>query len=104
MTNDELLEKVRELVAEKGKHAACPSCGHCPACGHTPQRNWAYPYNPYPYNPWYSPRITWGTWTSGGIGCSTVTNGNAAASQYVAADQRRYMTKNALQSDTFTGD
>lgn len=67
MTNDELLQKLREMAAEKekGGGTCCPSCGHCPTCGHTPWQRLS-PY--YPYVPMYPtyPQVTY----TDGVGAS----------------------------------
>jgi hypothetical protein len=62
MTNEELLERFKQLAAEQQKsHGTCPSCGRCPTCGRGGHQvaPWVIPM-PY-YEPywWHQP-----TWTS----------------------------------------
>ena len=64
MSNEELLERLREEIAKSEKHEhPCPNCGRCPTCG----RGAAPSYPHYPYYPWYPTYcgITWGGNTVG---------------------------------------
>ena len=66
MSNDELIQKFKELQDGYNAKQPCPSCGHCPTCGRGHQ---AIPYYPA-YNPWggwtMSPWITYTATCSGG--------------------------------------
>lgn len=89
MSNEEFLEKVRELTRDK-KGGSCPSCGRCSECGHTPWNTQPYYPRPYwvgvpywsttpPYTITSTPSSGTGwTYVSGNTGTSVSVFGNSA--------------------------
>lgn len=71
MSNEELLQKIREEIAASEKHEhPCPNCGRCPTCGRGaapvyPTYPWGTPYPHWQYIPFTT---TYGTGDSIRIG------------------------------------